>query len=53
MHEPYDTQAWADHGHELSAAIDRFFVKVGETFRKLRDIEFDAPWRKPSSTAGR
>ena len=49
MHEPFDTRAWADHGHELSASLHQVFVKIGETFRKLSDIEFDAPWQKAPS----
>jgi hypothetical protein len=50
MHEPFDTRAWADHGHELSASLHQAFTKVGEAFRKLSDIEFNAPWRTRSST---
>ena len=52
MHEPFDTRAWADHGHELSASLHQVFVKIGETFRKLSEIEFDAPWQRTPS-AGR
>jgi hypothetical protein len=49
MHEPYDSRVWADHGHEVSAAMHEVFAKIGEAFRTLSDIEFSAPWVKPSS----
>lgn len=53
MHEPFDTRLWADHHQEIAASLHEFFHKIGEAFRKLSDIEFDAPWARPSSTVGR
>ena len=50
MHEQFDSRLWADHGNEITATLHDAFVKIGEAFRKLSDIEFDAPWRKPSSS---
>jgi hypothetical protein len=49
MHEPYDSRIWAEHGHEVAATIDEIVRKAGDAFRKLADIEFDAPWLKRPS----
>lgn len=48
MHEPFDSRLWADHHHEITAGMHELFLKIGDAFRKLNEIEFDAPWRKPS-----
>lgn len=50
MNEPFDNPLWADHHQELTDALHQVALKIGEVFRTLSDIEFDAPWQKPSST---
>ncbi|MFC7498351.1 hypothetical protein ACFQRC_03850 [Enterovirga sp. GCM10030262] len=50
MHEQFDSRLWAEHGSQISASIAEAFRKLGEAFKTLNRIAFDAPWRRDSET---
>ncbi|MGY4398881.1 hypothetical protein ACVWZA_004091 [Sphingomonas sp. UYAg733] len=50
MRDDYQSQAWADHHGELSAAIGRLFHAIGHSLDRLNAQQFDAPWRHRSKT---
>lgn len=46
MPHDFESQAWAEHHHQLADAISSLFAKAGVAMRKLNDIQFDAPWAR-------
>ena len=51
MHEQFDSRLWAEHGPQITASIADALRKAGDAFRKLQEIEFDAPWRRRDNGA--
>lgn len=46
MGNDFDSDAWAQSHHHLSAAITRVIEKVAYAFERLQAIEYDAPWER-------
>jgi hypothetical protein len=44
MRDEFDDRMWVEHGAAFSAALSRLFAQVGVAFKKLNQIQFDAPW---------
>ena len=42
----FDSAAWADHHRHLSDDIARWFEKLAYAFKRLNEIEYDAPWER-------
>lgn len=56
MRDEIDSRIWADHGRAFSEDLARFFsttaASVGAGFRRLNEIQFDAPWKRDSRGPG-
>ncbi|HEY1604077.1 MAG TPA: hypothetical protein VGF77_00595 [Allosphingosinicella sp.] len=48
MRDALEARDWAEHGPALSEALAGLFAAVGNAFRRLNAIQFDAPWQHPS-----
>lgn len=46
MRDEIDSRVWVEHGHAFSESIETFFANIGVAFRRLNEIEFDAPWKR-------
>ena len=46
MRDAIEAREWAEHGHALSEALASLFTAVGDAFRRLNAIQFDAPWQR-------
>ena len=46
MHD-YESAAWVDNRHHLSALIARLGADTMRAFRQLNRIRYDAPWHRP------
>ncbi|MGA9581891.1 MAG: hypothetical protein WBR13_07995 [Allosphingosinicella sp.] len=50
MRDEIDSRIWADHGHAFSEDLTRFFAaagaNIGAGFRRLNEIQFEAPWKR-------
>jgi hypothetical protein len=45
MRDEIDSRMWVEHHQAFSESVASFFAKSAEAFRRLNDIQFDAPWR--------
>ncbi|HEX8062995.1 MAG TPA: hypothetical protein VF535_07240 [Allosphingosinicella sp.] len=56
MRDEMDSRLWVGHGHAFSTEIARFFTSaaanIGEVFRRLNEIQFDAPWKRDAHKPG-
>lgn len=48
MRDALEGRLWADHHHELSAAVDTLLKDTGHVFRRLTARLYDAPWQRVS-----
>jgi hypothetical protein len=46
MHRDFESMAWAEGHHHLSSALTRLIKGLAYAFRRLNEIEYEAPWRK-------
>ncbi|HEX9947904.1 MAG TPA: hypothetical protein VGA98_10225 [Allosphingosinicella sp.] len=45
MRDEMDSRIWLEHGHAFSEDLARFFARLGRGFKRLNEIQFDAPWK--------
>ena len=53
MRDVIDGRLWADHGQAFSTGLKQLIDDIGFGFRRLVEIEFDAPWRRAAAPNGR
>lgn len=46
MRDEIDGRLWAAHGHDLATSLAQLIDDIRFGFRRLTEIEFDAPWRR-------
>jgi hypothetical protein len=46
MSNDYESTAWADHHHHVSAGFAHLLKQVLHAFKRLNAIEYDAPWER-------
>ncbi|HEY0130942.1 MAG TPA: hypothetical protein VGB57_06010 [Allosphingosinicella sp.] len=52
MRDEIDSRIWAEHGHAFSEDLANFFANIGAGFRRLNEIQFDAPWKRDARGPG-
>ena len=56
MRDEIDSRIWVDHHNAFSEDLARFFAttaaNIGAAFRRLNEIEFDAPWKRDARGPG-
>ena len=56
MRDEIDSRIWAEHGQAFSDSLASFFTTAaanfGAAFRRLNEIEFDAPWKRDARGPG-
>ena len=45
MRDAIEARMWAEHGHDFATAVAGLFAAAGAAFRRLNEIQYDAPWR--------
>jgi hypothetical protein len=53
MRDEMDGRIWVEHHADFSAFIAGAIDALKVSFKKLHEIEFDAPWRRAASPDGR
>lgn len=53
MRDEFEGRLWAEHGHAFAADLARLVDELRTGFRRLVEIQFAAPWRRPASRDGR
>ncbi|HEX9963377.1 MAG TPA: hypothetical protein VGB04_00135 [Allosphingosinicella sp.] len=46
MRDEIDSRIWNEHGHRFSEDLAKLFANIGGGFRRLNQIQFDAPWKR-------
>lgn len=56
MRDEMDGRIWVEHHQAFSEDLAKFFAgiaaAVGTGFRRLNEIEFDAPWKRDAAGPG-
>ncbi|HEX8482331.1 MAG TPA: hypothetical protein VF650_10540 [Allosphingosinicella sp.] len=52
MRDEMDSRIWVEHGQAFSEDLARFFAGIGAAFRRLNQIQFDAPWKHGKAGPG-
>jgi hypothetical protein len=56
MRDEMDSRIWVAHGPAFSTDLARFFTSAaanfGAGFRRLNEIQFDAPWKHDAHGPG-
>lgn len=56
MRDEIDGRIWTDNHNAFSEDLARFFAttaaNIGAAFRRLNEIEFDAPWKRDTRGPG-
>jgi hypothetical protein len=45
MRDEIDSRLWVAHHQAFSDTVGAFLARLGEGFRRLQAIQYDAPWR--------
>jgi len=53
MRDMIDGRLWADHGQAFSTGLAQVIEDFRAGYRRLVEIEFDAPWRRAAAPCGR
>jgi hypothetical protein len=46
MRDEMDARIWVEHHEDFSNGIASLLASIGNAFRRLQNIRFDAPWKR-------
>ena len=52
MRDEIDSRIWVENHHRFSDDLAKLFANIGAGFRRLNEIQFDAPWKRPAGRPG-
>ena len=52
MRDTMEARIWAEHGHGFATAVAGLFAAADAAFRRLNEIQFDAPWQRDATRKG-
>ena len=52
MRDEIDGRIWVEHHGAFSEDLAKLFANIGEGFKRLTEIQFDAPWKHDARGPG-